>query len=153
MLHPRFFPDPNVIKLFLHNGFSWQITGQPNLMFDGKAGEYTCKYFTRLKWKGRDKRSGFFFNWLWKTVLRLQQQDPMLHNILGLYFTIFHNKLECFSLAGFVWCLWVRPGTCPRVEHLKDSWLQYAPALLTNIRLGWKGLSVINTSFLRTFIK
>ncbi len=32
------------------------------------------------------------------------------------------NKLECLSLASFsvlVWCMWVRPGTYSRVEHLK----------------------------------
>ncbi len=36
----------------------------------------------------------------------------------------------------------VRPGALPRVEHLKGVSLGKASALIANIRLGWKGLSV-----------
>ncbi len=60
----------------------------------------------------------------------------------------FHNKLECLSLAtisSLVYCLWVRPGAHPRVEHLKCSSLRKALALPANIRLGWKGLPGTNT--------
>jgi hypothetical protein len=32
-----------------------------------------------------------------------------------------------------------------RVEHLKDASLNYAPALLEYIRIGWKGLPGTNT--------
>ncbi len=28
----------------------------------------------------------------------------------------------------------------PRLEHLEGASLEYAPALLTNVRLSWKGL-------------
>jgi hypothetical protein len=58
------------------------------------------------------------------------------------------NKIECFSAASLsflVKCLWVRPGAYQRVEHLENASLRYAPALLANIRLGWKGLAGINT--------
>jgi hypothetical protein len=34
---------------------------------------------------------------------------------------------------------------CPRVEHLKDASLQYAPTLPANIGLGWKGLPGTNS--------
>jgi hypothetical protein len=39
----------------------------------------------------------------------------------------------------------VRPGAYPRVEHLKGASLGWAPALLANIRLGWKGFPGTNT--------
>jgi len=38
----------------------------------------------------------------------------------------------------------VRPGAYLRVEHLKVAPLGLAPALPTNIRLGWKGLPGTN---------
>jgi len=41
--------------------------------------------------------------------------------------------------------LWARPGAYPRVEHPKDASLGKAPALLANIRLGWKVLPGTNT--------
>ncbi len=41
--------------------------------------------------------------------------------------------------------LWVKPGTYPRVEHLKGGSLVYAANLLTNNRLGWKDLPRTNT--------
>jgi len=41
--------------------------------------------------------------------------------------------------------MWVRPGAYPREEHLKVVSLGQAPALLANIRLGWKGLPGTNT--------
>jgi hypothetical protein len=41
--------------------------------------------------------------------------------------------------------LWVEPGAYPRVKHLKDAALRYAPALPANKRLGWKGLPRTNT--------
>jgi len=41
--------------------------------------------------------------------------------------------------------LWVRPGAYPRVEHLKGSSIGLAPALPTNLRLGWKFLPGTNT--------
>jgi hypothetical protein len=43
-------------------------------------------------------------------------------------------------LTGFsslFYCLWVRPGAYPRVEHLKGASLRQVPALLANITLGW----------------
>ena len=48
----------------------------------------------------------------------------MLENFLRPQFTNFYNKLECLSLVGLsslVYCLWVRPGPYPRVEHLKGA--------------------------------
>ncbi len=39
----------------------------------------------------------------------------------------------------------VAPGAHPRVEHLKGASLGQAPALTTNITLGWKGLPGTNT--------
>jgi hypothetical protein len=41
--------------------------------------------------------------------------------------------------------LWVRPEAYFRETHLKGASLGQAPALLTNIRLGWKGLPGTNT--------
>ncbi len=38
-----------------------------------------------------------------------------------------------------------RHGAYPRVKHLKAASLGYAPALLANIRLGWRGLPGTNT--------
>jgi len=40
----------------------------------------------------------------------------------------------------------VRPGAYPREEHLKGVSLGWAPALPTNIRLGWKSLSGTNAA-------
>jgi hypothetical protein len=34
----------------------------------------------------------------------------------------------------------VMPAAHPKVQHLKPASPSYAPALLENIRLGWKGL-------------
>jgi hypothetical protein len=56
-------------------------------------------------------------------------------------------KLDCVSLAilsTLVYCLRVRPGAYPRVEHLKFASLRLAPALLANIRLHGKGLPRTN---------
>ncbi len=53
----------------------------------------------------------------------------------------FRNKLEYLSLvslSSLEECLWVRPGTQPRVECLKDASLGQALALSANIRLSWK---------------
>ncbi len=36
-------------------------------------------------------------------------------------------------------------GAYPRVEHLKGAYFMKAPALPTNIRLGWNGLPGTNT--------
>jgi hypothetical protein len=55
----------------------------------------------------------------------------------------FHKKLELLSLASLsnlVLHLWVKPGACPRVEHLKGDSIGQAPALPANIRLSLKGL-------------
>ena len=41
--------------------------------------------------------------------------------------------------------LWVRPGANPREEHLRGALLNYAPALLANIIIVWKGLQETNT--------
>jgi hypothetical protein len=48
--------------------------------------------------------------------------------------------------------VWNKPGAYPRVEYLKGDSLSEALALITNIRLGWQGLSGMNTGFLRTFV-
>ncbi len=37
----------------------------------------------------------------------------------------------------------VRPGAYPGLEHLKGASIDYAPGILTNIRLGWKGLQKV----------
>ncbi len=37
---------------------------------------------------------------------------------------MFSGKLKCLVLAGLsslVWCVWVRPGACPRVEDFKGA--------------------------------
>jgi hypothetical protein len=39
----------------------------------------------------------------------------------------------------------VRPGSYPKVEHLKGALLRYALALPSIIRLGWKGFPRTNT--------
>jgi hypothetical protein len=44
------------------------------------------------------------------------------------------------SLTSIVYCLWVRPGAYPKVEHLKGAFLASALDLVANIRLGWLGL-------------
>ncbi len=56
------------------------------------------------------------------------------------------------SISSLVYSLWARPGTYPRVEHLKGDSLWSAQALPTNIRLGWKCLPRTNTSSLQTFL-
>jgi hypothetical protein len=53
--------------------------------------------------------------------------------------------LSLASLSCIVLCLWIRSWAYPRVEHLKGASLGYAPALPTNIRLGWNGLPGTNT--------
>ncbi len=69
--------------------------------------------------------------------------------IWGLYYKTFYGRnlwifvIVCLSLAilsNLVECMWVRPGDYPREEHLKGASFGYAPALLGNIRLSWKGL-------------
>jgi hypothetical protein len=60
----------------------------------------------------------------------------------------FRKKLEFLSLASLsslVYFLWARPGAYPKAEHLKGSSIGQAPALPTNIRLGWRVLQVTNT--------
>ncbi len=57
--------------------------------------------------------------------------------------TTFHNTVETFVPGtSFQPSLMfaVIPEANPRVDHLKGSSLRQAPALPTNIRLGWKGL-------------
>ncbi len=49
------------------------------------------------------------------------------------------------SLSSLVYCLWVRQGAYPIVEHLKGSSIGYVPALQTDIGLGWKSLQWTNT--------
>ncbi len=39
-----------------------------------------------------------------------------------------------------------KPGAYSRVEHFEIALLRYAPALLANIKLGWKGLPETDTS-------
>jgi hypothetical protein len=39
----------------------------------------------------------------------------------------------------------LRPGACPRMEHLKGASLEKAPALPANIRLSWKDFPGTNT--------
>jgi hypothetical protein len=59
------------------------------------------------------------------------------------YFMIFRNKLDCLFLAilfSLVLCLWVKARNFPRTEQLKGDPIRWAPALLLNIRLGYKGL-------------
>jgi hypothetical protein len=46
------------------------------------------------------------------------------------------GKLFLFSLM---------PGAYPRVEHVTDALLLFAPALLATVRLPWKGLPGTNT--------
>jgi hypothetical protein len=53
----------------------------------------------------------------------------------------FRNKLECLSLAGLsklAYCLQVRPGAYPRLEHLKGTAglkAKHSLCFLSNIRL------------------
>jgi len=66
----------------------------------------------------------------------------------GIKLQIFLNKLRCLSLvslSSLVYCLWARQGAYPIAEHMKDSSVGLAPALPTNIKLGWKGLPGANT--------
>ncbi len=49
------------------------------------------------------------------------------------------------GLSSLVYYLLVRPGPYPRVKYLEGALLDKAPALLTNIRLGWTGLPRTNT--------
>jgi hypothetical protein len=61
---------------------------------------------------------------------------------------IVHNKLECFTLAGFLSllkCFWVRAGAYPRVKHKNCASLGWALVLPPNIILGWRGLPGTNT--------
>ncbi len=52
------------------------------------------------------------------------------------------------GLSCLVQCLWLRPGTYPRVEHPKGTSLVQAPALVTNIRPDCKSLPGTNTTSL-----
>jgi len=54
-------------------------------------------------------------------------------------------RLSIASLSAMFYCLWVRPGACPRVEYLKGVRLGLALALTADIRLGWKGLAGTNS--------
>ncbi len=58
------------------------------------------------------------------------------------------NKLEHLSLASFYASLNVR-GSFQNpdliVQNLIGALIRYAPGLLANIRLGWKGLPGTNT--------
>jgi hypothetical protein len=71
-------------------------------------------------------------------------------NVIKLFTTVivkFYNKLERLSLAGLsslFYCLRVRPGAYPRVEHLKDVSLGQAPSLPARTEQSWKGLPVAN---------
>ncbi len=40
--------------------------------------------------------------------------------------------------------MFISTEACPSVEHLKSASIRQAPALLLNIRLGWKGLPETN---------
>jgi hypothetical protein len=57
-------------------------------------------------------------------------------------------SLSLASFSSLVQCLWARPRTYPRVEHLKDASLRLAPALPANIRLGWKAARDQHSSLL-----
>ncbi len=69
---------------------------------------------------------------------------PYVIRLFTPYFMNGPNKLECLSAAGLsslVLWLWVRPEPI-WVEHPSRVFLL---ALLTNIRLGWEGLTETNT--------
>jgi len=61
----------------------------------------------------------------------------------------FDHKLKMFEiswcvfsltcLSNLILCSWVNLGAYPRVEHLEGPSLRYIPALLANIKQGWKG--------------
>jgi hypothetical protein len=53
--------------------------------------------------------------------------------------------LSLESLSSLVKYLQVRPEADPRVEHLKGGSLKWTPALIKNIRPGWKGSPGKNT--------
>ncbi len=55
--------------------------------------------------------------------------------------------MKYLSLTGLsAWSMFFgKPGAYSRVEHLKIAPLGYALALLTNIKLGWKGLPETDT--------
>ncbi len=60
----------------------------------------------------------------------------------------FRNKLEYLSLSSLsslVNCLWAGPGAYPRLQHLRGSSVEWALAVSTNNRLGWKGFPGTNT--------
>ncbi len=57
------------------------------------------------------------------------------------------------SLSSLVYCLWARPETYPRVEHLKGSSLLQTPAFATSNRLSWKASGDKHSSLLRKFVK
>jgi hypothetical protein len=74
---------------------------------------------------------------------KVTSQGLCYKNISRALFTNVNNKPECLSLASLyslAQCLWARTGAYPRVETLKA-----ALALLSSIRLGWKGLPWTNT--------
>ncbi len=80
--------------------------------------------------------------------LKLTATGANVMNFIWPYFTNFHYRLECLSLASLsslVHCLWARPGAYPTVEHLKGGSLRKTQALSTIIRLGRKGLPRTNT--------
>ncbi len=68
------------------------------------------------------------------------------------YKTFYGRKLRIFvisqslslaSLSSLVYCLWARPGSCPRVETSERFFIRVG--FTSNIRLGWKGLPGANT--------
>jgi len=60
-------------------------------------------------------------------------------------FVISSGVLSLARLSTLLYCLWVRLGAYPRVEHRKDAPLRLAVALLANNRLGWSGFQRANT--------
>ncbi len=68
------------------------------------------------------------------------EKKSLMGLVPGPNITCIRFKLECLSLASLssLVCLWVRPGAYLRMEHLKGTVLGLVPALLSNIRLGWK---------------
>jgi hypothetical protein len=63
--------------------------------------------------------------------------DPVLQNFLQPYFMNVCNKLGCLPMASL--------SSYPCVEPLKGASLRSATTLLTNIRLGRKGIPGTNT--------
>ena len=64
--------------------------------------------------------------------------------------------LECLTTASIyslVKYLWAKPGAYPKVEFISCASLRQAPALPTNIILGWKRLATDkHSSLLRKFV-